>query len=135
MAFISSLFAIYVSERKLINKLSLFINHKLLHDDIWNDVIDYKNGTTLRIVCREAIYTGVLVGYEERDMDSWFILQDYIIEENHTVFNSEDVTYNSRLAISLKDVKRIELFYGEVQQRLPLFIEKFNKNIKTILKH
>lgn len=115
-ALVLSLLFVWVTEQKFVNDLSLIINHKSLHDDIWNDTIDYKNGTTLRIVCQDSIYTGVLVGHEEKGLDSWFILEDYTVEENDTVRNSENITYHSRLAINLKNVKRIELFYGDVEE-------------------
>lgn len=112
-ALIASLLCVLITELKLINKVFLKINCKSIHDDIWQDVIDYRNGTTMRIVCDNAIYTGVLVGHEEKGSDSWFIFDDYIVEENDVTYTSEDMKIKSRLAINFKNVKRVELYYGE----------------------
>lgn len=49
--------------------------------------------------------------HEEKGNESWFILEDYIIEENSVEYKAEDYPYPTRLAVNLKDVKRVELFY------------------------
>ena len=131
LSFVLSLCFVYVSEIKTINGISLLVNHKSLHDDIWNDVIDYKNGTTLRIVCNDATYTGILAGHEEKGLDSWFILSDYIIEENGSIQTAEDISHPSRLAINLKNVKRIELYYGDMpENKNASFIKSIIAKIK-----
>ena len=112
-ALITSLICIFISELNFVNKIFLKINYKSIHNDIWNDVIDYKNGTSLRIICSDATYTGVLIGHEEKGADSWFVLGDYIVSENGITYASEDMSFRSQVAINLKNVKRVELFYGE----------------------
>lgn len=112
-ALLTSLFCVFISELHFVNKVFLIINHKSIHNDIWNDIIDYKNGTSLRIICNDAIYTGILVGHEEKGADSWFVIKDYIVEENGATYASESMEFKSKLAINLKNIKRVELFYGE----------------------
>lgn len=137
-----SIITVIITELKPVNKTLLKINHKSIHNDIWLDVVDYKKGTTLRIVCEDAIYIGVLYVHEEKGNESWFVLDDYIIEENNKENKAEDNEYPTRLAINIKDVKRIELFYPKVEpkeKKISLLILKkaFNKifNVKSKNKH
>ena len=112
LAFVLSIICVIISEIRAINKLSLKINNKSIHDDVWNDVIDYKNGTTLRFVCDDCIYQGVLVEHEEKGNDSWFVLEDYIVEENDTIYKAKEMGMPCKIMINLKEVKRVELYYG-----------------------
>lgn len=130
VAFLSSILFVLVSELHIVNEILLKINAKSAHDDIWHDVIDYKNGTSLRIVCDDTVYTGVLAGHEEKGNDSWFILDDYIVEENNLTYAAEDMKIRSKLALKLKDVKRIELYYGKPQKAIR---EKIGKWFHTFL--
>lgn len=117
IAILLSIITVFITELKLVNKMLLKINHKSIHNDIWLDVVDYKKGTTLRIVCENVTYIGVLYVHEEKGNESWFVLDDYIIEENSKEYKAEDNEYPTRLAINIKDVKRIELFYPKVEQK------------------
>lgn len=108
----SIIFAL-ISECKFVNTLFMKINNKSIHNDIWQDTVDYKNGTTLKMTCDSGIYTGILVAHEEKGNDSWFIIEDYIVKEVNDEYESKDIPYNCRLAINLKKVNRIELFYGD----------------------
>lgn len=112
-AVILSIILVFITEIKFINKILLHINNKSIHDDIWQDIIDYKNGTTLRFICGDKIYIGVLVEHEEKDNDSWFILEDFIVEEKDNYYKAEDMSCHARMAVNLKNVDRIELYYGE----------------------
>ena len=116
IAFILSILCVFISELKILNKITLGINNKCVHNDIWLDVIEYRKGTTLRFVCDDAIYTGKLVKHEENGNDSWFVLDEYIIEENNIKRKAKDMSYPTKLAINLKDVKRVELYYGKKQK-------------------
>jgi len=136
-----SIIFIKISECRLIKKVFLKVNNKSIHNDIWSDIIEYKDGTTLRIVCDDYTYTGKLFMYEEKGEDSWFSLEDYVIEENNTNvdYNSQKMGIPCRIAIRLADANRIELYYGEHQKsKFVLRIEKnglfrklfkLNKNI------
>lgn len=54
-ALILSIICIKCTEGSKFNKYFRMINHKSTHEDIFSDVIDYKNGTTLRIVCNDWV--------------------------------------------------------------------------------
>lgn len=109
---ILSVITIFISESKLIKKWLTKINHKTIHEDIWLDVVDY-TGTTVRCICNDNVmYCGTLTLHEEKGVDSWFILEDYIIEENGKTYDSNGVSFSSKLAVNLRNVKRIELYYA-----------------------
>ena len=112
IAFLLSILVTILSENKLINILFQKINHKSIHDDVWNDVIDYKNGTRVKINTGNGIYIGILCTHEEKGNDSWFVIKDYYIEEGDFKYLSTDFEENAKLAINLKDVKYIEIFNG-----------------------
>lgn len=114
-AVVLSIILALISECKFVNILVMKINYKSIHNDIWQDTIDYKNGTTLKMTCNNGVYTGVLVAHEENGNNSWFILEDYTVTENNEEYESKNIPYKCSLAINLKDVKRIELFYGEAK--------------------
>lgn len=116
LSFVLSILCAVISERKFVNNISLRINNKSIHNDIWNDVIDYKNGTTLRFVCDNCIYQGVLVEHEENGTDSWFVLEDYIVEEDDTKYSAKEMGLPCKLMIKISEVQRVEMFYGEKQE-------------------
>lgn len=74
-----------------------------------------KRGTTLKIICDDAIYIGILDMFEEHGKDSWFVLSDYIIEENGKAYDSSKSNFPCKIAINLNDAKRIELYYGNTE--------------------
>lgn len=125
-AVISSIILAIISECKFVNRLFMKINYKSIHNDIWQDTIDYENGTTLKITCNDGVYTGILVAHEENGNDSWFVLEEYTVEEENSEYESNDIPYKCRLAINLKNVNRIELFYGETKD------SKINELFKKI---
>lgn len=125
LAIVLSVIMVFVAEIKYINKILLHINNKSIHDDIWQDVIDYKNGTTLRFICGNTIYMGILVGHEEKGNDSWFILEDFIVEDSDNYYKSEDMSCQARIAVNLKNVDRVELYYGKPSKSLAGQIKDF----------
>lgn len=127
-----SVITVIITEFKPINRMLLNINHKSIHDDIWQDVIDYKKGTTLRIVCDDVVYIGVLLIHEEKGNESWFVLDDYIIEENNKEYRAEDNEYPTKLAIKINDVKRVEMFYPKEQKKDILIKKVFDRILKKL---
>lgn len=109
-AFLLSILATVLSELKITNKLFQSINHKSIHNDVWLDLIDYKNGTTVKIDTQNGTYTGILCAHEEKGLDSWFVISNYIYMENGEEHDCSNNVYNPKLAINLKDVKHIEIF-------------------------
>nr|WP_270248898.1 hypothetical protein [Coprococcus catus] len=100
-----------LSETNVFNKLFLKVNNKSIHSDIWDDIVDHKNGTTMQITCENVVYTGRLHFYEQKGEDSWFSLTDYTIEENGKTFESDSMGVPAVIVVRLSDAKRIELFY------------------------
>lgn len=125
-AIILAIILAIISECKFVNTLFMKINYKSIHNDIWQDTIDYENGTTLKMTCNDVVYTGILVAHEENGNDSWFVLEEYMVEEDDGKYNSNDIPYKCRLAINLKTVNRLELFYGETKD------SKINELFKKI---
>jgi hypothetical protein len=119
-ALLLSIACVYISERKWFNRFMIFINNKSVHSDIWHDIIDYDNGTALRIVCdkENIIYSGTLDCHEEKGNDSWFVLKDYVIEyiDGKSV-DSRKISSNTKIAVNLKSVDRIELYYTNNEKK------------------
>lgn len=116
-AFLLSLFMAWTFDRKKLNYFFVKFLHKSVYDDIWRDAIDYDNGTTLRFVCGKNVYIGTLDKHEEKGNDSWFLLSDYIIEEDGKTYNSEqelkETAMDSKMAINLKNVDYVQLYYSK----------------------
>lgn len=124
-AFILTIFLVFICERKWFNYLWSVLNNKSIHDNIWHDIVDFNRGTSLRIVCRneEIIYSGILDCYEKKGLDSWFVLKDYVVEYKTGIkVDSRCISSESKISINLRNVDRIELYYGN---ELPTFRTKF----------
>ena len=123
-----SLITVVISELKFVNKIITKINHKTIHGDIWQDVIDYKKGTTMSFIYENTEYTGVLDLHEEKGNDSWFILDNYVIKENGGTYCARDMRVKSKLAVNLNGIKRIELYYGNEDDSMTSKISSWVKN-------
>lgn len=135
LASILSIVLVIISELKIVNKIILNINHKSIHNDIWNDVVDYRNGTSLMFVCNNGnVITGVLEGHEEKGNESWFILREYVINCEDAIRSSKDMIKGNigdcKIAVNLKNVDRIELFYGTEKD---FWFLKIKKSVKSLL--
>lgn len=113
-AFLIAVLFTFVYESKPFNKFLKIINHKTIHNDIWKDIINYDKGVTLRIKCDNFTCIGVLDCHEENGLESWFILEDYILEDNDKILQSSELeNIHAKIAINLRDAKCIELFTHE----------------------
>lgn len=132
LALILSLITVVISELKFVNEIIIKINHKSIHNDIWQDVIDYNNGATMRFIYDDVMYIGVLDLHEEKGNDSWFILDDYTIEENNGDTRcSRDMMakgVNTKLAVNLNGVKRVELYYENEDNSMTSKVGSWFKN-------
>ena len=111
-AILTSILCVWLSESQLIVWVYKKINYKGLHNTVWNDIIDYKNGTGIRLICEDREYYGILDYHEEKGDESWFVLKDYIIEENGNEYKANAIDVESIIAVRLKDVERVELYYN-----------------------
>ena len=108
---ILSIISVKISNTKFLKNIFSKINHKTVFEDIWLNVIDYDAGTSLKFIYQDGTYIiGILLYHEEKGIDSWFILGDYIIHEQNEEYDSSTYDYSSKIAINLKDVKRVEIF-------------------------
>lgn len=108
-----SIICVLITENRKFNKFFMNINHKSLHNDVFSDIVDYKNGTTLRVRCEDCDYIGKLLCYEEKDKNSWIVLTNYIIQNDDDEFDSSNMLFPSAMMIKLSDIKRIELYYSK----------------------
>lgn len=98
---------------RLLNKTT----RKSINSDIWRDIIDYDLGTILKVFLKNQpiIYIGKLMTHEEKGLDSWFVLKDYIClyTDKDEEFDSSSCPQPTVAAINLNEVERIELLYCE----------------------
>lgn len=89
---------------------------KTPNSNIWKDTIDFDMGTTVVIFLKESgcCFTGVIETVEETDGDPWIILRDYT-KDNSTPAKEP---YLTRLALNLRDVEHMELYYQKDTTRL-----------------
>ena len=89
--------------------------HRTPNEDIWLDVLDFKNGSNLKVFFKEK--ENYLIGqykcYEEKGADSWFALTGYawfskstgkILKPSYLEDNSVIITFK------ISDVEHLEIF-------------------------
>ena len=102
------------------------INHKTINTDIFDDVMDYDENTYMKIYLKNSsrYYIGRFCNREEKGLDSWIALTNYIAVDNVTndvKNNPKEDGLKSSVIINLREVERIELVYedgSKVWQRL-----------------
>ena len=108
--------AIIVSS-KWFSKITVFLFNKTPNDDIWRDVLDFKNGSNLKIYLKNEDYyiIGHHKDHEEKDGDSWlavsaFAKYDKVTNKNYknepSFLDDENVIYTVRFS----DIEHIEIF-------------------------
>lgn len=102
---------------KWFSKLMVILFHKTPNENIWRDVLDFKNGSNLKIYLKNENY--YVIGHhrnlEEKGTESWITLSGFAKFDKNTnenymnepsYINDESVTYMIRLA----DIEHIEIF-------------------------
>lgn len=110
------------------NALFVKFFSRTLNDSIWDDVIDYKNGSVLKVHLKGKPYFifGTLSHLEERGEDSWMSINKYAKYreepegEEDELFGNE-VSYNTEkdyhIVIRLADVDHVEVFnFGKPEE-------------------
>ena len=91
------------------------IANKSQNNNIWNDIIDHKFGTSLILYPsfnNDSYIVGTLVEYEENGTESWFALQDYFVYENgNKRASSDDYSHPAIIAVQLSHVDHVEVLY------------------------
>ena len=109
----TAIVAVIISEQQWFKKLTIKINNKTFNNNIWEDIIDYKNGTTLKITCKDKTYIGIFVAHEEKNSVFWIVLKDYIIVDGERTLKANEYEDPCLLVVNSKDVNSIELFYSK----------------------
>ena len=113
---IFSLIIVFLQNTKVFKKILRKLNHKALHDDIFDNILDYNNKTILQIYMKNSpvLYIGSFKVREEKGIDSYISLIEHIAIDSktkETVFDPEENGLNSSVIINLRDVERIEVIY------------------------
>lgn len=92
------------------------LNHKVIHDDIFNEIIDYDKGTMMKIYLKNSdlYYIGAFAYREEKGLNSWLVLAKYIClykADHKQYFDPEEQGLDSSVAINMQNIDRIELIY------------------------
>lgn len=94
------------------------IVRKTLNDDIFNDVLDLKKGTTLIVYIKNSpyYYLGDFKIRDEHGEDSIIGITHYTIYDkssNEVIRNGDDFENGSLIVFHLKDIESIEFVYSE----------------------
>lgn len=106
---------LYTSKRFHNFMISYF--NKSQNEDIWRDIIDFENGSMLKIYIKGYPYyiMGRYKSHEEKGEKSWFVLSAYTKIDKGSNFNyNNEPDFSLRddiiIAIRLRDVEHIEIF-------------------------
>ena len=87
--------------------------HKNPYEDIWKNVISYKDGCILNIYFdheRKNSVIGQLSNHEENGSDSWFALTNYsVITGDEVIYSSETSEYKPYVIVRPSDAAYIEI--------------------------
>ena len=106
-----------IVSRKWFSNVMVYWFHKTTNDDIWSDVINWKDGSNLKIYLKDQEY--YLIGHqknmEEKGEESWIAISafgkfDKKTNENYreepSYLDDENVIYTVRLS----DIEHMEIF-------------------------
>lgn len=96
------------------NKINSIISRvfiKSMHNNMWEDLIDFKNGTALALKLNDGCE--LIGGYElveENGEKSWLVLDAYEMcdEDGNVLFDYMSYGKESRMAIRVSDIKTIQ---------------------------
>lgn len=110
--------AIYLTNTELFKIVLRKTNHKSMHSDIFDDMIDYNKKTMMQVYMKNSktLYIGTFKFREEKGTDSYIALIDYASlnsDTKKTIFHPEKHNLVSSVVINLRDVERIEIIYDK----------------------
>ena len=104
---------------KIGRELFVYLYNQTINENIWGDIIDYKNGSNLKIYIRDEEYyvIGHFKNHEINKEDCWFALSSFgkynkttnQPYNNEQPFNKDNIIYTVRLS----DIEHIEVFNKE----------------------
>lgn len=103
---------------RILRNLIYNTNYKSIHDDIFNDIIDYDEPTMMQVYLKtsDIYYIGKFCFREEKGLDSWLVLINYITvdkKNDELLFDPQKSNTKTTVAINLHDIERIELIYED----------------------
>lgn len=115
---IAAYLVIILKNNSVVRRFLFSTVFKTPHDDIFWDVIDYSNGTLMRVYLKNEsfYYVGQFSMREEKGDESWISLFNYGTVDYETGQMIYDAKANKDPTIAmvrLKDVSRIELVYDD----------------------
>lgn len=101
-----------LSRNRMIETFLLKINHQTIHEDIFDDLIDYKETTGMAVYLKDSniYYLGVFSLKSEES--SYISLINYAIMDKETDAVIHEPTNPTTVLISLDNVERIEFKYS-----------------------
>ncbi len=106
-----------LSQRKWFKKILVTLFHKTLNNDIWRDVLDFENGSNLKVYIKDKDYyiIGHYKNHEEKGEKSWLALSafaKYGKETNKNYNNEPSYLGNNEVIITIRftDIEHIEIF-------------------------
>lgn len=116
IAILSAYFlSILYTSSKFEKILSFFKINKTVHDNIWNDIIDYEKGTYILayVPSEKIVYQGLFQRHEERDGDVYITISNYATKDyNNKVINNYKNLDNEVVMINTKNISRFEFTYS-----------------------
>lgn len=118
LGFVLAVIISIIGKMRFVSYILFKIGNKTINSDIFDDVIDYKKKTMMMVYLKSSdiYYIGQLLYNEEKGIDSWICLIDYISvnkETNEKIFDSNESGKKSTALVNLKDVERIQLIYED----------------------
>lgn len=120
--FIGTIFTIILSiicNNKYFKTITVKLFHKTPHNDIWRDVLDFENGSNLKVYLKDKDYyiIGHHFNHEENGNDSWLALNGFAkIDKNTNLYYKNEPRYNDGqnesviITVRLSDIEHIEIF-------------------------
>lgn len=117
-ATIIPIFMTYMKNTNLADHFFKKLNYKTAHQDIFDDIIDYKDHIMMQIYLKNCnkLYIGRFVIREENGLDSWIVLEGYSQLDKNTkevLYDPEPNGLNSTVAINLREVESLEIIYTD----------------------
>jgi hypothetical protein len=109
-------FFVWTLKEQCFSKL-VSINNKSINDEIWNDVINYKESTMLKVYLKESdiLYIGRFATREEKGLDSWIAITEYarFNKNNDLQYYSTEQNEKSMVVVNMRDIERVEFVYQD----------------------
>ena len=113
---VTAIITIIINRKWFIN-LSIWVFHKTPYDNIWMDVLDFTNGSNLKVYLKDEPFyiIGHYLLHEDNKKDSWFVITAFTkIDRNTNQIYNNEPSYSDNPEIKyvfrLSDVEHMEIF-------------------------